>query len=126
MTPERWRQVEEIFQSAVDLDGVERDALLTEACGGDADLRREIESLLDYEGAAPPRGDQFQQAIKGAARSLPIDQIEPEGQVDNLIGRRIGAYRVISLIGRGGMGSVYLAERDDAQFDCPTKNIPAS
>jgi hypothetical protein len=76
MTPERWRQVEEIFQSAVELDGAERDAFLAEARGGGGDLRREIVSLLAYEGAAPPRGHQLQRAIKGneAARDiLPCD-----------------------------------------------------
>ena len=117
MTPERWRQVEEIFQAAVERDGEERDDFLTEACGGDAELRSEVESLLDYETARTLRGQPFQQAIKGAARSLTIEQIEPEAPGDNLIGRRIGAYRVANLIGRGGMGAVYLAERDDAQFD---------
>ncbi len=117
MTPERWRQVEEIFQAAVERDGEERDDFLTEACGGDAELRREIVSLLAYETARTLTGQPFQQAIKGAARSLPIEQIEPEAPGDNLIGRRLGAYRVANLIGHGGMGAVYLAERDDAQFD---------
>jgi eukaryotic-like serine/threonine-protein kinase len=72
MTPERWRQVEEIFQTAVELDGDERDAFLIEDCGDDADLGREIVSPLAYEGAAPPRGHQPQRAIKGneAARAL--------------------------------------------------------
>ncbi|MGH9755217.1 MAG: protein kinase domain-containing protein [Blastocatellia bacterium] len=117
MTPERWRQVEEIFQAAVEIDGAERDTFLTEACGDDADLQSEIVSLLAYEGVGTPRGHHIQQAVKDAARSLTIEQIEPEAPGDNLIGRRIGAYRVASLIGRGGMGAVYLAERDDAQFD---------
>src|SRR5262245_40256803 len=117
MTPERWRQVEEIFQAAIELDGAERDSFLTVACGGDAELRREVESLLSYEGAGTPSVHPFQQAIKGAASSLPIDQIEQEETGGVLIGRRIGAYRVIRLIGRGGMGAVYLAERDDAQFN---------
>ncbi|HEV2667616.1 MAG TPA: protein kinase, partial [Blastocatellia bacterium] len=117
MTPERWRQVEEIFQATIELDSAERDSFLTVACGGDAELRREVESLLFYEGAGPPSAHPFQQAIKGAARSLPIDQIEQEETGGVLIGRRIGAYRVIRLIGRGGMGAVYLAERDDSQFD---------
>ena len=113
MTPERWRKVEEIFQTAVEIDGAGIDDFLTEACGGDAELRREVVSLLAYESAEPRMGHKFQEAIKGAARSISIEQIEPE----DLIGRRIGAYRVISLIGRGGMGAVYLAERDDAQFN---------
>jgi eukaryotic-like serine/threonine-protein kinase len=112
MTPERWRQVEEIFQAAVERDDAERGDYLAEACGDDADLRREVESLLAYETTNP-----FQQAIKGAARSLVVEQSNPEEPGNNLTGRRIGAYRVTSLIGRGGMGAVYLAERDAAQFD---------
>jgi len=117
MTPERWRQVEEIFQAAIERDAAERDKFLTEACGGDAELRREVVTLLDYEIATAIEGQPFQQAIMGAARSLNIEQIQPRGLDDNLVGRRIGAYRVTGLIGRGGMGSVYSAERDDAQFN---------
>jgi serine/threonine protein kinase len=117
MTPERWRQVENIFQTAAEIDGAERDAFLTEACGDDAELRYEVESLLAYETAETLTDQPFRHAIKGAARSLPIDKIESEETGGSLIGRLIGVYRVISLIGRGGMGAVYLAERDDAQFN---------
>ncbi len=117
MTPERWSQVEEIFQAAIERDAADRDIFLTEACGDDAELRREVVTLLDYEIATTITGQPFQQAIRGAARSLNIEQIEPKEPGDNLIGRRIGAYRVTGLIGRGGMGAVYGAERDDAQFD---------
>src|SRR5262245_13570435 len=116
MNTERWRIIEEIFQTAVERGAAERAAVLTEACGGDADLRREIESLLAYEDAATPSIRPFRQAIEGVARSLTIERREPEEPADHLIGRRIGAYRVTGLIGRGGMGAVYLAERDDAQF----------
>jgi len=111
MTPERWRQIEEVFQAAVERDGAERDDYLAEACGDDADLRREIVSLLAYETTNP-----FQQAIEGVARLLVVEQSQPQEPGDNLTGRRIGPYRITGLIGRGGMGAVYLAERDDAQF----------
>lgn len=116
MTPERWRQVEEIFQAAIERDDKERDDFLAKACGDDAELRREVATLLAYETDGALTNQPFRQAIESAARSLSVEQVKPNEPDDNLIGRRIGAYRVISLIGRGGMGSVYLAERDDAQF----------
>ena len=103
MTPERWRQIEEIFQTVIERPPDERGALLTQYCGGDAELRHEVESLLDHQVA-----DAFiREPIKGAAQSLS----------DDLIGRRLGAYRVARLVGRGGMGAVYEACRADGQFD---------
>ena len=103
MTPERWRQIEEIFQTVIERPPDERKSLLTQYCGGDAELRQEVESLLDQDVA-----DAFiRNPIKDAARSIS----------DDLIGCRLGAYRLTRLVGRGGMGMVYEAVRDDGQFD---------
>ncbi len=103
MNPERWRQIEEIFQTLIERPPDERGALLTQYCGGDAELRNEVESLLDHEAA-----DAFiQEPIKGAAQSIS----------DDLIGHRLGAYRVARLVGRGGMGAVYEAARADGQYE---------
>src|SRR5262245_2876685 len=107
MTPERWRQIEEIFQTIIERPPDERKSLLTQYCGGDAELRHEVESLLDYETA----GAFIQEPIKGAAQSL-SDELR-----EDLIGRRLGAYRVTRLVGHGGMGAVYEATRADDQFD---------
>jgi serine/threonine protein kinase/predicted negative regulator of RcsB-dependent stress response len=107
MTPERWRQIEEIFQTIIERPPDERKSLLTQYCDGDAELRHEVESLLD-NGA----DDAFIQGpVKGAAQSL-SDEFR-----EDLIGRRLGAYRVIRLVGHGGMGAVYEAARADDQFD---------
>src|SRR5262245_2912262 len=103
MTPERWRQIEEIFQTVIERPPDERKSLLTQYCGGDAELRHEVESLLDHQVA-----DAFiQEPIKGAAQSLS----------DDLIGHRLGAYQVARLVGRGGMGAVYEAARADGQYE---------
>jgi eukaryotic-like serine/threonine-protein kinase len=96
MTPERWRQIEEVFQTIIERAPGERSALLTQYCVGDDELRREVESLLNHQTA-----DGFiRDSIKGAAQSL-----SRESGAD-LVGRRLGAYRVTRLIGRGGMGVV--------------------
>jgi len=106
MTPERWQQVEAIFQTAVERTAAEREAFLLEACGGDDELRAEVESLLAHEVA-----EAFLEApIKGAARSL------ADRNDDARVGQRIGVYRLTSLIGHGGMGAVYRAVRDDDQY----------
>src|SRR5262245_49579064 len=106
MTPERWRQIEEVFQTIVERATGERSVLLTQYCGGDDELRREVESLLDHETA-----DGFiRNSIKGAAQSF------SRQTGDDLTGRRLGAYRVTRLIGHGGMGVVYEALRADGQY----------
>src|SRR5262245_58367477 len=110
MAPDRWRQIEEIFQTVVERDAAERDTYLTQLCGDDVELRGEVESLLAYELAETLTPQPFERALKGAARSLTSVTGEP---ADELIGRRVGAYRVTHLIGQGGMGAVYAALRAD-------------
>jgi serine/threonine protein kinase len=106
MNPERWQRIEEIFRTAIEGPADDRDAYLTRACGADEELRREVLSLLDRD---TPE-DFIQAPIANAARAFTASS-----KVD-LTGDRIGPYRATRLIGRGGMGDVYEAERDDEQF----------
>ncbi|MEO8126100.1 MAG: protein kinase [Bryobacteraceae bacterium] len=108
MTPDRWRQIEEVFQAAADQPPGSRAAFLDEACNGDTGLRREVESLL---GPDDEPESAIHSAISGVSESLVNEQSEP------VVGRRIGAYRVTGVIGRGGMGSVYLAVRADDHYE---------
>jgi serine/threonine protein kinase/sugar lactone lactonase YvrE len=97
----RWQQIEKICQSALELDESQRTTFLKEACGGDEELHREVESLMKFGS----RGEGFieQRAFDVVAKM--IAQQKPE----SLIGQRIGSYQVLSLLGAGGMGVVYKA-----------------
>ena len=107
MSASDWGRIEAIVAGALECDPAERQAYLEEACGRDQALRQEVESLLACDTVA---GESIASAVQeGARRVLGVDPGFAEGQ-------RIGVYRVIREIGHGGMGTVYLAERDDDQF----------
>jgi len=108
MTPERFHQVDEIFQEALDLPPGEREAFLEKACGPDTALREEVRQLLAHISSSADSNDHH---IGGTILAAIKDMATPDPRKAE--GRRIGPYRVVSLIGRGGMGSVYLAVRDD-------------
>ena len=106
MRVDDWQHVEAVFHEALARPPGERAAFLAGACGGDEELRQEVESLLAYH----DREDSFieRPAFTEGARLIPPDG---EGQASRLApGRRLGHYEILSLLGAGGMGEVYLAE----------------
>ncbi len=111
LTPERWQEIEVLFNELMDLDPPHRDAFLEARCHDDPSLRAQLQRLLDADADASAFLGEPADAY--AAQLLINDDTPSEA---NLEGRRIGPYRLEKEIGRGGMGTVYLAVRDDGQF----------
>ena len=108
MNPERWQKVREVYEQALGVEGAERTALVDKACGDDDDLRREVESLLQYASSAD----------SGFMKSPAVDLLEPvTAAARSRLGSRFGVYQILEEIGHGGMGEVYRACRVDGQYE---------
>src|SRR5258708_7790168 len=102
MTPERWKQVKDLFEQVRELEPGSQPSFLEAACGGDQELRSEVEMLLSGEQVA---GSFIQSPPFEAAAS-----VVAEHHARLLAGQVISHYRIVSSLGSGGMGEVYLAE----------------
>ena len=106
---ERFRQADEVFDAALDLAPAERDAYVARVCGADAPLRDRVRSLL----AAHDRSSGFLQSSAAHLAAVLLDDPPPAAAPLE----RAGPFRIVRELGHGGMGVVYLAEREGAEFE---------
>jgi len=105
MDRERWQRIQSIFHDAVDLPEAKRKTFVETACGHDQELIREILAMLDQDASGHSLLDRNLADVAHEALA--------ESALPSLILKEIGPYRILKLLGEGGMGVVYLAERSD-------------
>jgi serine/threonine-protein kinase len=116
MNPDRWRQVADVYESALEREPTARAAFLADACHEDSDLRREVESLLAQEHTS----------VVVDQDMLAVAAVVLEGGSRLQPGTALGPYRVDALIGAGGMGEVYRARDTKLNRDIALKVLPES
>jgi serine/threonine protein kinase/Tfp pilus assembly protein PilF len=106
MAPQLWQELKEILNEALQRqEGDERTTYVAAACGHDPQLREKVETYLSFSG-------EDLEACAEKLRDTVRNSVSPRR-----IGSRIGAYRIVREIGRGGMGTVFLAVRADGEFE---------
>ncbi|MGH7527388.1 MAG: serine/threonine-protein kinase, partial [Gemmatimonadales bacterium] len=130
MSREEWERLEEVLDAALELPSDDRVSFVERACGTQELLRNRARAVL---GAAERAGDFLERPADAFAAGL-LREIAAEAEFGlvsdesgSVAGGRLGPYRLVRELGRGGMGAVYLAERDDEQYDrrVAIKVVPA-
>jgi serine/threonine-protein kinase len=116
MTPELRQQVETVYYLALQIDPTKRPSFLDEACGGNPSLRHEVESLLSAHDLKTAVSDSTSEAATKVLGGKPA----------TLIGQSIAQYKILSLLGRGGMGEVYLVHDSKLGRNIALKLLPKS
>ena len=117
MDAERWARIKPIFYAAAERPADERAAFIRSQCDGDETLASEVESLL----AAHDGAGSFIEALPTGEATAALEDLPAEP----MIGRQVGPYKVINLIGRGGMGEVYLAQDSRLARKVALKLLPS-
>ncbi len=115
---EKWQQIDELFHAAAERAPHERAAFLAEACGADVELRREVESLLAADSAA---GEMETAKLPAQVAAELLDN--PASRI--AAGQMLNQYRIVSPLGAGGMGEVFLAEDTRLKRKVALKLLPA-